>query len=365
MNNIKRKIILVVITLLIFSSLNIAKQIKTGASQQTPLWLVLDIKEIKIKDIREWLFDDRGEFYFYRYVGSEKVRLPLSGEIKAKKNDYLRPSDENLADEPFWHLSWEENSTSQTITFIGNEKDEGVVDDDMGTLSVTLDLSSFQFLLENTNRKMETNDYHIVFTIKCAPLISSTTHPDSNRIYYNPNITLDWTPTRPAAGILGYSYLLDNNCCSEPDSVIEGTHTSISYTISKGGDYWFHVKVFDKLGCCSTTGHFKINIDKSIDVSPTIVNDHHFQLYQNYPNPFNATTVISYQLANPNQVNINIFNLNGRQIKTLTNSFQSAGLYKIIWDGKDNFGVAVSSGMYTCVITVGQVVKINKMTLLR
>ena len=73
-------------------------------------------------------------------------------------------------------------------------------------------------------------------------------------------------------------------------------------------------------------------------------------LQQNYPNPFNPTTTIEYDLGfidGPFQkVNITVYDILGRNIKTLINEEQSIGRYRVRWDGKDQNGVPVSSGIY-------------------
>jgi len=74
-----------------------------------------------------------------------------------------------------------------------------------------------------------------------------------------------------------------------------------------------------------------------------------YQLFQNYPNPFNATTTIRYQLPhlmNPQRVNLTIYNLVGERIKILVNENQTGGLYTVHWDGKDEKGMPVTTGMY-------------------
>jgi len=71
-----------------------------------------------------------------------------------------------------------------------------------------------------------------------------------------------------------------------------------------------------------------------------------FQLYQNFPNPFNPTTEIQYGVNEEGIVNLNIFNSNGKMIKSLINQSQRPGNYSIIWDGIDNNGILVSSGQY-------------------
>ena len=71
-----------------------------------------------------------------------------------------------------------------------------------------------------------------------------------------------------------------------------------------------------------------------------------FDLYQNYPNPFNPTTTIVYSLPQKSSVEITIYDLQGREIKSLTRSAQSAGYQKVVWDGTNDYGKPVSSGIY-------------------
>ena len=71
-----------------------------------------------------------------------------------------------------------------------------------------------------------------------------------------------------------------------------------------------------------------------------------FCLYQNYPNPFNPTTNIEYNISQTTQVNLVIYDITGKQVRSLVNTKQSPGHYKIIWDGSDNVGNILPSGIY-------------------
>jgi hypothetical protein len=71
-----------------------------------------------------------------------------------------------------------------------------------------------------------------------------------------------------------------------------------------------------------------------------------FVLKQNYPNPFNPSTTINYELSERSRVEIFIYNISGQKIRTLINAEQQAGSYKVQWDGKNNQGISVASGMY-------------------
>jgi uncharacterized protein (TIGR02145 family) len=90
-----------------------------------------------------------------------------------------------------------------------------------------------------------------------------------------------------------------------------------------------------------------------------------FQLVQNYPNPFNPTTSIEYNLSARSQVKLEIFNILGQKIRTLENQIKPAGSYKIEWNGTDDAGKTVTSGIYTYRFTAGDVVQIKQMSLIK
>jgi FlgD Ig-like domain len=90
-----------------------------------------------------------------------------------------------------------------------------------------------------------------------------------------------------------------------------------------------------------------------------------FELLQNYPNPFNPSTVISWQLAVGNQVELKIYNLLGQEVRTLVNERKEAGYHTVEWDGRDDAGTPVSSGIYLYRIKAGEIIKIRKMVLLK
>lgn len=90
-----------------------------------------------------------------------------------------------------------------------------------------------------------------------------------------------------------------------------------------------------------------------------------FGLHQNYPNPFNPTTIIQYDLPKDSKVVLKIYNVLGQEVRALVHERQSAGSKAIVWDGKDNTGHSVSSGIYIYRLQAGTFVQSRKMTLLR
>ena len=88
-------------------------------------------------------------------------------------------------------------------------------------------------------------------------------------------------------------------------------------------------------------------------------------LAQNWPNPFNATTSICYRLPEKAFVSLRIYNILGQSVRKLVEKKHAAGYYTVQWDGKDNFGTEVASGIYLYRLTAGDWSKTKRMLLLR
>ena len=90
-----------------------------------------------------------------------------------------------------------------------------------------------------------------------------------------------------------------------------------------------------------------------------------YRLYQNYPNPFNLETTIPFDLPENSDVEIMIFNILGQKVITLTDKKYLAESYKIIWDGVNDAGQMVSSGIYLCRMKTGEFNDSKKLVLMR
>lgn len=88
-------------------------------------------------------------------------------------------------------------------------------------------------------------------------------------------------------------------------------------------------------------------------------------LYPNTPNPFNPSTAITYELSAPGGITLKIFSITGQTIRTLTDGPQPAGLHRITWDGRDDSGQRVVSGVYIIRLSAGSFSRSRKMLLLR
>jgi flagellar hook assembly protein FlgD len=91
-----------------------------------------------------------------------------------------------------------------------------------------------------------------------------------------------------------------------------------------------------------------------------------YAVYQNVPNPFNPTTVIHYDVpAGQGKVTIRIFDVGGRLVRTLLDDPQSAGQKIVTWNGRDDGGQSVASGVYFYRMTAPGYERTRKMVLLR
>ena len=112
-------------------------------------------------------------------------------------------------------------------------------------------------------------------------------------------------------------------------------------------------------------GRYKVVLDAPTDVERGgNVKPMAFRLNQNYPNPFNPGTVISYQLAGDVPVRLDIFNSVGQRVRTLVDAWQAAGSHAIIWDGRDDSGGSLASGVYFYHLEAGDFSDSRKMVLI-
>jgi len=113
-----------------------------------------------------------------------------------------------------------------------------------------------------------------------------------------------------------------------------------------------------------TSGDFTIQEANALVGGPA-ENAKNFALYKNYPNPFNPVTSISYQLPVMSPVRLIVYDQQGRQVKTLADKTQPAGIHRVRWDGRNEEGRSVSSGIYFYRLEAGTFTCVQRMVLLR
>lgn len=131
------------------------------------------------------------------------------------------------------------------------------------------------------------------------------------------------------------------------DSISSSDTLYTDSQVIAGNTYYYKLTAVDFAGNESDPSNEVMAVAGTI----TMINDNSdiirdFGLKQNYPNPFNPTTTIEYSIPRPSKVSVTIYNTAGQEIRRLSDEFKEPGSYKIEWDGRDNSGRTVSSGVY-------------------
>jgi len=110
---------------------------------------------------------------------------------------------------------------------------------------------------------------------------------------------------------------------------------------------------------------YEFNVDKSPKINIGQQIPTYFSLSQNYPNPFNPETIIEYTLPDVHDVTLTIYNILGQIVKEFVFSSQRSGKYQINWDGTDNNGILLSSGVYIYRFKAGNVEITKRLVIIR
>ncbi len=149
--------------------------------------------------------------------------------------------------------------------------------------------------------------------------------------------------------------------------------------VQHSGETWWHATEDKTAGLYWSSGyalmHSPFDIERGFitpgDLPLTAVEEEaadlpeRYALLQNYPNPFNAETRITYLLPRREEVVIQVYTLTGQRIRTLEDGVAAAGRHVAVWDGRDEAGRAVGSGVYLVRLQASEFVGTRRMTLLR
>ena len=185
-------------------------------------------------------------------------------------------------------------------------------------------------------------------------------------------VQLTWV-SQSESNIMGYNLYrndsLDLSCAVKITDLIAGTNTSEAHTytyldqeLEQVGTYYYWLQVSDLDG--SSIYHSPVSVvftEGEEGGAPPVT--FKTSLENAYPNPFNPNTNIRYQLENPGNVKIDIFNARGQLVRSFSSYHDAAGYYQINWDGRDSSGKAVSSGVYQYKMTSGKYHSTKKMVL--
>jgi len=148
-----------------------------------------------------------------------------------------------------------------------------------------------------------------------------------------------------------------------PENAVSTVGGHYKYVDLDGGESaWYKLESISMDGSSELYGPVQASTSTGVE-SQNAPTD--FALAQNYPNPFNPSTTIEYALPKAVDVSLVVYDIQGKAVKTLVNSMQSAGRYAVVWDARNQAGEIVSSGLYFYRIKAGEFSKLSRMTLLK
>ena len=139
------------------------------------------------------------------------------------------------------------------------------------------------------------------------------------------------------------------------NSLIENIYSFIDTDTPEAGTLYYRLRQVDYDGSYEYSDILEVEVSSPRE----------FKLEQNYPNPFNPVTTIRYKLPKSSNVVIKIYNVQGQEIKTLLNENQPAGFHYVKWNGTNNFGINVNSGIYIYRLQADKYISTKKMVFLK
>jgi len=177
----------------------------------------------------------------------------------------------------------------------------------------------------------------------------------------------------PGSYPVGLAAWIDNDRTTEQDGYIRGNTMIFKiYDVSSGIEYpasaVFESGELLSDGTFGSGGYAKITVLTT--TAPTSIQDDQqvimdYKLFNNYPNPFNPETTIRFQIPKPSFVTVKIYNTMGQLIKTLVSDDLASGVYNVVWNGTNESGQPVSSGMYIYRLQAGEFSAVKKMLFIK
>ena len=129
--------------------------------------------------------------------------------------------------------------------------------------------------------------------------------------------------------------------------------------------YYWRVSAQNQYGSSLWPGSFGFRTQEVVAVKDREELPTEYNLYQNYPNPFNPTTEIKFSIPKSGNVELRVYDILGRVVIELANKNFATGSYSVTWDGKNDSGIQVPSGVYIYIIKAGQFISSKKMIFIK
>jgi len=222
------------------------------------------------------------------------------------------------------------------------------------------------------------NDAPIEFSL-LSPADSTVLVITPNDISQEMNLMMRWESSSDVDGdVLIYQFVLGIDGTGAPvliDTVLSDTALNIPYQdlaeligmlgqTSISGNWTVFTTDSDDTTMSNDVWNILIDAGGVLSIHGDVIPEV-YALHQNYPNPFNPTTILRYDLPEDTQVRITIYDIMGREVRTLFNNQQNAGYKSVIWNATNNQGQPISAGVYLYSIEAGGFRQTKKMILLK
>jgi hypothetical protein len=237
-----------------------------------------------------------------------------------------------------------------------------------GIVSVTAScLGYFPATVDSVNIDMDKITTDIDLALDSCPVPANLTATDSLAFI----IQVSWSAvTHP--NVIGYNVYRSRWENGEFEKITLNPVSGTSYVDNAVPDtnrYWYYASAVFTNGLWAAES-FGSNREGGRATSITGIAETpqvpaEFYLSQNYPNPFNPTTTISFGLPQDSDVKVEVFNLLGQKVRTLVDGNEKAGYKTLVWNGKDDSGKGVTSGVYFYKIDAGSFSQSKKMIMIK
>ena len=224
----------------------------------------------------------------------------------------------------------------------------------------TIDMGAYEYKFDDDPLPVILSSFTVSYTDNSA-ILNWTTQSETDNLGFN--------VYRSISQNLGQSILLNVN------GLIEGAGNSTEptdyifvdmYGVEENFTYYYWIESVNNAGETEMFGPVSLTIPLDETNQGTPIAPDSYGLQQNYPNPFNPSTSISFALQEDSNVELIIYNIKGRKIRSIFNDHISADqIQTVIWDGNDASNKQVSSGVYFYKLITDKKVYMNKMLLIK
>lgn len=231
--------------------------------------------------------------------------------------------------------------------------------DSTGNIFVELpsNLHDISATLENYFPAFE-NDVYIVYDdTTFVDIALHYLEPPSDLVFeiISNNIELNWQAPETLLEVTSYNVYKDD------ELIVETTDLTFTDETVSVGLHEYYISVNYGEHESESSNIVEVYMTNSADLIDPIKTE----ITSIYPNPFNPITTITYSIKNAGNVTLDIYNIKGQKVKQLVNEQMSVDHYTVIWNGKDNTGKNVSSGIYFCKLKTDDITHTKRVMLLK